>query len=163
MRIALAYRRRVSAVPNLWILLFAAVVGAAGYYGVSHNSAAAPQAAKKAQRFGACGYIARDNCVIDGDTFFFAGEKIRIADIDAPETGAAQCASEAKLGARATSRLRELLNEGPFELRGYQNRDTDRYGRKLRLIVRDGRSLGDTLIAEGLARRWNGRRMPWCV
>jgi micrococcal nuclease len=102
-------------------------------------------------------------CVIDGDTFFFAGEKIRIADIDAPETGGAQCANEAELGARATSRLQELLNEGPFELRGYQSRDTDRYGRKLRVVVRDGRSIGDTLVAEGLARRWSGRRLPWCA
>jgi micrococcal nuclease len=30
-------------------------------------------------------------------------------------------------------------------------------------VVRDGRSLGDTLIAEGLARRWSGQRMPWCA
>lgn len=163
MRIAIAYRRRSSAVPNLWILLFAAVVGAAGYYGVSHNSSAVPQAISKVQRFTACGYIPRNNCVIDGDTFLIAGEKIRIADIDAPETGGAQCASEAELGRRAKTRLRDLLNEGPFELRGYKSRDIDRYGRKLRVVFRDGRSLGDTLIAEGLARRWNGRRMPWCA
>jgi micrococcal nuclease len=162
MRIVLAHRRQ-SALPNLWILLFAAVVGAAGYYGFSHQSAAIPQHEAKKQRFVACGYVTRNNCVIDGDTFFFGGEKIRIADIDAPETSSAQCANEAELGARATTRLRELLNEGPFELRGYKSRDTDRYGRKLRVIVRDGRSIGDTLIAEGLARRWSGRRMPWCA
>lgn len=115
------------------------------------------------ERFAACTYLARRNCVIDGDTFYFHGEKIRIADIDAPETSGAQCDFEAKLGARATQRLRELLNEGPFELRGFQSRDTDRYGRKLRIVMRDGASIGDRLIAEGLARRWGGRRLPWCT
>jgi micrococcal nuclease len=163
MRITAQYRRRESALPNLWVLLFAAVVGTAGYYGFSHNGTALPRSDMKAERFGTCGYLSRDNCVIDGDTFVITGEKIRVADIDAPETGGAQCASEATLGARASARLRELLNEGAFELRSYESRDTDRYGRKLRVVVRDGKSLGDTLIAEGLARRWSGKRMPWCA
>lgn len=42
------------------------------------------------------------------------------------------------------------------------NRDADRYGRKLRVLVRNGRSLGDVLVNEGLARTWNGAREPWC-
>jgi endonuclease YncB( thermonuclease family) len=54
-----------------------------------------------------------------------------------------------------------LLAAGPFELR-MLGRDVDRYGRKLRVVVRDGRSLGDQLVAEGLARTWTGRREPWC-
>ena len=33
-------------------------------------------------------------------------------------------------------------------------RDEDRYGRKLRVVVRNGRSLGDQLVSEGLARTW---------
>jgi micrococcal nuclease len=156
-------QRRASALPNLWILLFAAVVGTAGYYGLSYNGAALPRLDLRSERFGTCGYVSRDNCVIDGDTFVLGGEKIRIADIDAPETGGAKCASEAELGGRATRRLRELLNAGPFELQGYQSRDRDRYGRRLRVVMRDGRSVGDTLIAEGLARRWNGKRRPWCA
>jgi endonuclease YncB( thermonuclease family) len=41
-------------------------------------------------------------------------------------------------------------------------RDADRYGRKLRVVTRNGRSLGDILVAEGLARRWDGRRRSWC-
>jgi endonuclease YncB( thermonuclease family) len=28
--------------------------------------------------------------------------------------------------------------------------------------LRDGRSLGDQLVSEGLARTWSGRREPWC-
>ena len=109
-----------------------------------------------------CSASPRDNCVVDGDTFYLMGDKIRIADIDAPETGGARCSYESQLGNRATRRLRELLNAGPFELQSYKSRDTDRYGRKLRVVMRDGKSLGDILITEGLARRWNGRREPWC-
>jgi len=56
-----------------------------------------------------------------------------------------------------------LLNDGPFELQSFQSRDTDRYGRKLRIVIRDGVSIGERLVAEGLARRWTGRRMPWCT
>lgn len=65
--------------------------------------------------------------------------------------------------ARATARMRVLLNAGPFELHPLSSgRDEDRYGRKLRIVTRGGRSLGDQLVAEGLARTWSGRREPWC-
>lgn len=89
------------------------------------------------------------------------GVKIRVADIDAPETHPSRCAYEADVGNRATNRLRELLNEGPIELREL-DRDEDRYGRKLRVVTRNGSSLGDQLVSEGLARTWSGRREPWC-
>lgn len=101
------------------------------------------------------------NCVVDGDTVWIAGEKIRVADIDAPETHPPRCAEEAAKGAAATQRLRAWLNQGPFDL-VVQGRDRDRYGRALRVIVRDGRSVGDLLVTEGLARPWTGRREPWC-
>lgn len=98
--------------------------------------------------------------VIDGDTFDFAGERIRILDIDTPETRPARCAREAELGARATERLRQLLGQ-PFELQA-NGRDEDRYGRKLRVVLVRGRSVGEQLVAEGLARRYEGGRRPWC-
>jgi micrococcal nuclease len=150
------------------VLLLAAAIGAAGYYGFAARGGALPHSGKhnierQYARFAACGSFTRNNCVIDGDTFVLDGEKIRIADIDAPEASGAQCASEAALARRATARLRELLNEGAFELQAYRSRDTDRFGRKLRVVLRDGSSIGDKLIAEGLARRWTGRRLPWCA
>ena len=101
------------------------------------------------------------NCVVDGDTAWIEGEKIRVADIDAPETHPSRCEEEARLGTRATERLAELLNAGALELKTI-GRDVDRYGRKLRVITRGGRSLGDQLVSEGLARTWEGRRRPWC-
>ncbi len=54
-----------------------------------------------------------------------------------------------------------LLNAGAFTLER-EGRDEDRYGRKLRAVKRRGRSLGEVLVAEGLAERWTGRRRDWC-
>lgn len=102
------------------------------------------------------------NCVVDGDTFWFNGEKIRIADIDTPETHPPRCAEEARLGNAATDMLKSMLNAGPFSLRPV-GRDEDRYGRKLRVVMRGGVSLGDTLVSEGLARHYSGGlRSGWC-
>ena len=101
--------------------------------------------------------------VIDGDTFDLDGVRVRVADIDTPEVHG-RCTFETELAARATQRMRALLAAGPFELRPLPSgRDEDRYGRKLRIVTRGGRSLGDTLVAEGLARTWSGRREPWCA
>jgi endonuclease YncB( thermonuclease family) len=111
--------------------------------------------------FRLCAERRQANCVIDGDTIRYGGVKIRIADIDTPEVFSPKCASEAALGERATERLLELLNAGPIELVPI-DRDADRYGPKLRVIERHGRSLGQTLVAEGLARRWDGARRSWC-
>jgi micrococcal nuclease len=101
--------------------------------------------------------------VIDGDTFDYDGVRVRVADIDTPEVHG-RCAYETELAARATRRMRTLLAAGPFELRPLASgRDEDRYGRKLRVVTRNGRSLGNLLVAEGLARTWSGRREPWCA
>lgn len=95
------------------------------------------------------------NCVVDGDTFWNDGQKIRIADIDTPETHPARCAAEAELGNRATKRLQELLNAGSFTLTPI-GRDADKYGRKLRIVGRSGSSVGAQLVSEGLARPYAG-------
>src|SRR3546814_149859 len=112
-------------------------------------------------RFGLCSAGGGRDCVVDGDTFWFAGEKYRIADIDTPETHPSRCAEEARLGAAATRRLRGWLNAGAFRLETVE-RDSDRYGRKLRVVTRGGESAGSVLVAEGLARQWEGHRRPWC-
>lgn len=115
-----------------------------------------------AASFALCAPGPRTTCVVDGDTFWLNGEKIRIADINAPETHSAGCAAEQELGDRSTQRLIALLNAGPFTL-DTEGRATDRYGRSLRVVRRGGRSLGGELVREGLAEPWRGRRSDWCV
>lgn len=111
--------------------------------------------------FDVCHSGGAGDCVIDGDTFRFQGEKIRIADIDTPETHSPQCAEEADRGAKATSRLHSLMNAGPFTLVTGE-RATDRYGQTLRVVTRNGQSIGVVLVSEGLARPSDGARRPWC-
>jgi micrococcal nuclease len=112
-------------------------------------------------RFSICSGLPRTNCVVDGDTFWFRGQKIRIADIDTPELSPPRCPREAKLGEAEKYRLLGLLNAGAFSL-VTGSRDEDRNGRKLRIVLRKGSSIGETLIAEGLARHWEGHRRCWC-
>ena len=111
-------------------------------------------------RFVPCG-SRRITCVVDGDTFWLNGVKYRIADINTPEVSSPGCAYEAERGRQATVRLTQLLNEGPFTL-ARADRDEDRYGRKLRVVEREGRSIGAQLVSEGLAHQWQGRREGWC-
>jgi micrococcal nuclease len=113
-------------------------------------------------RFDYCGNGSSFNCVIDGDTIRYGGFKIRLADIDAPELFSPKCASELDRARQATQRLKALLNQGPVQILTTGSRDRDSYGRKLRVIERNGRSIGDILVAEGLARPWNGPRRSWC-
>lgn len=111
--------------------------------------------------FSNCSGAIRVNCVVDGDTFWFRGIKIRIAGIDAPELFPPRCERERELGEAAKKRLRELLNADRFSLEAV-SREKDRYGRVLRNVYRGGYSLGDVLVREGLARRLRGPRQGWC-
>ncbi|ALG59456.1 MULTISPECIES: thermonuclease family protein [Citromicrobium] len=114
-------------------------------------------------QFALCVGGSRHTCVVDGDTIWLHGEKIRIADIDAPEISQPSCEAERIAGTRATERLTRWLNEGAFEVHpNPDGRDTDRYGRKLRVLARSGESAVETLEAEGLAARWGGRGRVWC-
>ncbi len=113
-------------------------------------------------QFQPCSGPDRVTCVVDGDTIWYHGIKIRLSDINAPEVSQPACAAEAALGARATRRLTELLNSGPFSLER-DGRNVDRYGRLLRVVSRSGASLGGTLEGEGLAEHWQGRRGNWCT
>lgn len=112
--------------------------------------------------FKVCNDAPRITCVADSDTFWLDGLKIKIADIDTPQVGEPHCASEAALGAKATQRLVALLNADPFDIQAWQGPDEDQYGRKLRVVMRDGRSIGKELVSEGLARAWTDQKPSWC-
>ena len=118
-------------------------------------------ASSASEAFSICGSGQRITCVVDGDTFWFRGEKIRIADIDTPELSPPRCEREREVGLAAKKRLLDILNSGPLSFKTTA-RDEDRFGRKLRIVYRDRRSVGDILVAEGLARRWEGSRRGWC-
>ena len=86
---------------------------------------------------------------------------MRIAGIDAPETHDYRCRSELKLGERTARDLQALLNSGAVTMTSI-DRDRDSYGRLLRNVRVNGRDVGETLVAEGVARAYAGGRRPWC-
>lgn len=104
--------------------------------------------------------------VIDGDTVRRGGETYRIANIDAPEIKSAKCDAEARLALVAKRRLEQILASGKVKIISGDpatGRMRDRHNRILARIFVNGRDVGDTLVMEGLARPWEGRRRSWCA
>lgn len=122
----------------------------------------ADQPEEVATNFTACGPGRGSACVIDGDTFKLGDRKIRITGIDAPELVAAKCAAEADLAKRSAERLRQLLNEGRFEMVAHRLQRQDRHGRDLMVVRRGEGSIGRQMIDEGLAHRYIGSKRSWC-
>jgi micrococcal nuclease len=129
-------------------------------YGIT--GAVSPRSEPIQGHFVTCTGPDRINCVVDGDTFWYRAEKYRISDINTPEIGRPECEQERRLGVEAQVALLETLNEGGLIMERRERRDVDQYGRKLRVVLQDGRSVGDELIARGLAHRWQGSKKSWC-
>lgn len=119
-------------------------------------SPAQTQAAKAA--FGYCGQGEHINCVADGGTFWYKGEKIVIADIVSPGIDDARCDGERRIGFAAKLRLLNILNAGSFAMNPAGQ--PGKAGAP-RVISRDGRSIGVQLIDEGLARKPGSG--AWCA
>ena len=146
------------------LLLFAVMIGAVWTVeGMDGEEVAARNFTSETRiGFGLCsGRGDKRNCVVDGDSFHLGGQKIRLLGVDAPEIGSAMCAAEREKGEAARERLRAILSSAPIRLTS-DTRDRDQYGRLLRNARVDGRDVGETLIAEGLARKYRGRKEPWC-
>ncbi len=111
--------------------------------------------------FSYCKWGGGTNCVVDGDTFYIGGQKVRIAGIDAPETHDYRCGSELALGERAASQLQALLNSGAVTMTGIE-RDRDRYGRLLRNVAVGGQDVGEAMVSAGVAREYGRGRRGWC-
>ena len=105
---------------------------------------------------------AHDIYVVDGDTIKLGAQSYRLMGFDTPETYRHRCASEKKLGDKATHHLKSLIAQaGDINLQ-----DTgrfDKYQRGLARLLVDGRDVGDILIQQGLARPYEGgKRRGWC-
>ena len=109
----------------------------------------------------------------DGDSGRIDGTRFRLADIDAPETGAvgsrsgARCEDERQLGQAAKTYMIALTRNGAITVSG--DHGTDRYGRRVLQLSLDGRDLARTGTTAGHLRPWphrNGRaqtqKPDWC-
>jgi micrococcal nuclease len=112
--------------------------------------------------------------VIDGDTFEIDSRwspydliwRVRVAGIDTPEKGhRASCERERQLSTQATEMTRRLLDESLGRVR-LRNVEHDKYGGRIvaNVILANGKSLGDELLAARLARQYNGNgpKPNWC-
>lgn len=100
--------------------------------------------------------------VVDGDTIDWRGERFRLVGFDTPETYNSRCDMEKRLGDYATQRVRDLIASiAVIELVRLPGRD--KYQRSLGRLLINNRDVGDILIADGLARPYEGgRRQSWC-
>lgn len=100
--------------------------------------------------------------VVDGDTIEAKSDRFRLVGFDTLETYRPQCDYELALGRAATSRLRNLLEDAQrVDLVVLPGRD--RYDRGLARLIVQQVDVADTLVSEGLARRYNGgKRSGWC-
>jgi endonuclease YncB( thermonuclease family) len=117
--------------------------------------------------------------MIDGDTIRINGRDphVRLVGFNTPETSGYRCEAERELGERATSRLRELIQQAvridyvrvtcacpP----GTEGTDSCNYGRYCGSLGVDGRNVGDILIQEYLAEPYHckaascPRKKLWC-
>ena len=119
-----------------------------------------------------------DIYVVDGDTIDVRGKRIRLIDFDAPELGGqAHCGLERMLAARATSRLRQMIQlSDDIDLQivecscrpGTEGTMPCNYKGACGYLTVDGKDVGDVLVAENLAHPYvRGRyscprRKPWC-
>lgn len=108
--------------------------------------------------------------ITDGDTVSINGERIRILNIDAPESYRSRCEAELVAGLKAKERLAQLLRAGDVTLRRCDgSRCLDPYGRTLARLETGGRDVGEVLVQEGLALPWTSgpaarqaRVIYWC-
>ncbi len=119
-----------------------------------------------------------DIYVIDGDTIDALGKRIRLVGFDAPELGDhAHCGLERMLAARATSRLRQMIQlSTDIDLQivdcscrpGTVGTKACNHGRACGYLTVDGQDAGDVLIAENLAHplacgKYScPKRQSWC-
>jgi endonuclease YncB( thermonuclease family) len=104
--------------------------------------------------------LSRSFSVTDGDTIKMDdGTRVRLVGFNTPEKFEPRCENERVLGIRASKRLVEIVSSGKPAVTkvacsckpGTEGTDRCNYGRSCGILEVDGRDVGQTLIAEGLA------------
>jgi endonuclease YncB( thermonuclease family) len=86
--------------------------------------------------------------IVNGDIIVAHGETYRLVGFDTPETAQAQCASERKLGYRATFRLRQIVTGGGLDLEPVKCNESH----SCAVLKAHGQNVAELMIGQGLAR-----------
>lgn len=70
-------------------------------------------------------FDSRHAIIIDGDTIAIGSERIRLLNVDAPESFRPRCDAELVAGLKAKERLAQLLRGGPIEIERHGQDRTD--------------------------------------
>lgn len=102
--------------------------------------------------------------VVDGDTVWFRGERLRLLVIDAPEISAPRCAAEYAAGIEARNALSDFIF-GRLVTVHYSGR-RDVYARPLVRLSVDGQDAGSHMLSRNLAVRYawgkSVSKIYWC-
>ena len=143
----------VAGVALIAIALVAVIVGVS----IATISRVDPVADARALQYDQC-YNGGQNCVVDGNTIYVAGQKVAIAGVDAPRIEGAACSDERTRGIDAATRLAGFLNGGAVTL----SEPFPEYGREVRAVEVKGRDVGQWMIGAGIARESLGQKSNWC-
>jgi endonuclease YncB( thermonuclease family) len=151
-----------------------APIGKPGLDAVAAQTAVQPGAQSAAPRVGEklagayqakfffCGSAKQDDCVVSADRFVLHGQKIRLVGVEVPNIAKPRCEAERIKASDAKLRVRAFLDSGPFDLMTWRGNDSAVDGHQLREVTRNGRSLADILVNEGLAKRPGAGKSGWC-
>jgi endonuclease YncB( thermonuclease family) len=109
-----------------------------------------------------CGAGARENCVINGKTFWLNGLNIRISNIDTPRIDG-RCAEESRVASEAARTLARLLDRQRIEIRSMGRKKDDEY--LLAEIYTPDGDVSEKMVRWRVAVPWRGRQEPvetWC-
>lgn len=108
--------------------------------------------------FPICGSGKRITCVVDGDTFWLNGEKIRPEGFDAPEMGKPNCHRPAAGAVESRAELARLLSGAQLGI----ERHGMSFNRRLARVTVNGADLATLMIRAGRARAYVPGEAPWC-
>lgn len=101
----------------------------------------------------------RITCVVDGDTLWYQGEKMRLRGVDTPEVDGA-CPHERMIAQQATEFLVSLLSRNDIVITRF---GLDRHDRRLVTIYLNTGTAGQALLDQGLAERYGASpQTNWC-
>ena len=148
-------RNAVIGVAAIALVSVALVVGVSEVTSKRGAAAALEQAV-----FGQCHTAGGPDCVLDGNSFYLAGERIDIAGITVPDIRGAACPAERTRGIEAAVTLGELLNRGVVTRAADSGSGSDTgSGREVQV---DGRDVAALMIAAGVARETTTAARGWC-